>query len=479
MREDRRPNIILIVTDQQRGDCLGIEGHAVLQTPCLDWIAASGNRFRHAYSACPVCIPARRTLMSGQKPSTHGCLHNYETWLDAPTLPQLLRDSGYQTQLCGKLHLWPLRRHYGFEGFELSDGPGASPQEGDSDYLRYLRHHGVARPEEHMGHGVQGESCYVRTWHLDERWHVANWATETAVDFLETRDPTRPFFLKLSYFHPHPPITPPPFYYERYIRQEMPTPIQADWSEVYDSPHLGNDGTNPRQFLPPQQLQQYRAAYYAQINHIDDQIRRLLNTFRKTGVDMDNTMIVFCSDHGDMLGDHQFCRKCLPYEGSARIPFLVKLPDTMGIPQGRVLDQPVELMDIMPTVLDVAGVEIPDTVDGRSVLPLIQGSTEWRGYVHSEICRTLGGDTGYQMLTDGRRKYIWFPGLGTEQYFDLEQDPGETSDLSQTPDRAAEIEQWRHRLVQELSGRPEGFTDGKRLLKLNGATTKVLAGSKR
>lgn len=102
---DDRPNIILIMTDQQRGDCLGIEGHPVLQTPCLDWIARSGNRFVNAYAACPVCVPARRTLMTGQRPATHGTVGNYETWLRGTTLPEALGDSGYQTHLCGKLHL--------------------------------------------------------------------------------------------------------------------------------------------------------------------------------------------------------------------------------------------------------------------------------------------------------------------------------------------------------------------------------------
>lgn len=479
MTSTTKPNIILVVTDQQRGDCIEIDGHPVLQTPCMNWIAESGTRFSNAYTACSVCIPARRTLMSGQKPSKHGCLHNYATDLKGPVLPELLRDAGYQTQLCGKLHLWPLRKHYGFEGFQWSDGPGASPSEGDSDYIRYLRHNGHARPEEHMAHGVEGESCYVRSWHMEERFHVANWATETAIDFIETRDPIRPFFLKLSYFHPHPPITPPQFYYDRYMSMDMPEPVEADWSTVFDEPSKGLPGSHPRQKLSAQQLKQYRAAYYAQINHIDDQMRRFFNACGKEGIDLSETLIIFCSDHGEMLGDHQWTRKCVPYQGSVRVPFLLKLPKSMGNHQQKVSDKPVELMDIMPTILEAAGVKIPETVDGDSVLPLIRGEHEWREYVHSEINCLNEGGTGYQMLTDGKRKYIWFPGRGVEQFFDLESDPEERVELSKDPTRQEEIASWSSRLVEELKGRPEGFTDGEKLLKLDGPTMNVLPGFER
>lgn len=483
----KQPNIILIMTDQHRGDCLGIEGHRVLQTPCLDWLAASGARFGHAYTACPVCVPARRTLMSGKKPVNHGVVHNYDTLLEGPTLPEVLRDNGYQTHLSGKLHLWPLRKSYGFEGMELSDGPGASRFEGDSDYIRFLKRENVKGLHPQGAHGVASNSLRVRPWHLDERYHVANWATEQAIEFLETRDPTRPFFLKVSYFHPHPPLTPPEWYYNFYVNQELPQPIEADWSRLYNEacfggcpdPSAERGGWNT--LLPKAVQHQFQAAYYAAIHHIDDQIQRLFNAFGFIeGLDLNETAIVFCSDHGDMAGDHQLFAKCLPYEGSMRVPFIVRTPQSSGSPKGRVIDQPVELMDIMPTILDMAGLKPPDSVDGRSVIPLIQGETDdWREYVHGEICDIQSASTGMHYLTDGQRKYAWFPGLGTEQFFDLERDPCEVNDLADEPSRADEITLWRQRLIRELDGRPEKFTDGKSLLKLDGPTPAVLPGFER
>lgn len=474
----KKPNIILILTDQQRADCVEIDGHPVLQTPMLNILARQGTLFKNAYTACAVCIPARRTLMSGQKPSTHGVLHNYATDLNAPCLPQVLRDGGYQTMLSGKLHLWPTRKHFGFERFKVSDGPGYSPEEGDSDYLRYLRRNGKGWADEHTD-GARGNSCYVRAWHMEEKYHNANWTTQEAIEFIETLDPTRPFFLNVSYFHPHPPITPPQFYYDRYMSMDLPEPTESEWSNVFTEPSKGYPHGSRRLKLDRHQLKQYRAAYYAQINHIDDQLNRVFHALDRNHIDMDNTMVVFASDHGEMLGDHQYSGKCVPYQGSVRVPLIVKLPGDTFKEELHTCDAPVELMDIMPTILDCAGLDIPETVEGRSVVPFAEGKDpEWREYVHCEICN-LDDKTGSQMVTDGKRKYIWFPGLGKEQYFNLETDPDEINELSQDASLKDEIQKWRERLINELKGRPEGFTDGKKMLKLNGPTTNVLPGFER
>lgn len=474
-----RPNIILILTDQQRGDCIEIDGHPVLQTPMLNILARQGTLFKNAYTACPVCIPARRTLMSGQKPSTHGVLHNYGTELRGPYLPQVLRDGGYQTMLSGKLHLWPIRKHFGFERFKLADGPGYSPEEGDSDYLRYLRRNAKGWADEHMD-GTRGNSCYVRTWHMEEKYHNANWTTQEAIEFIETLDPTRPFFLNLSYFHPHPPITPPQFYYDRYMSMDMPEPTKSVWSQLFTEPSKGYPHGCLRQKLDPRQMKQYRAAYYAQINHIDDQINRVFHALSNNHIDMNNTLVVFTSDHGEMLGDHQYAGKTVPYQGSVRVPLIVKLPGDTFKEELHTCDATVELMDIMPTILDCAGVGIPDTVEGKSLIPFVEGENpEWREYIHGECSELNSQGTGMQYLTDGKRKYIWLPGAGEEQYFNLEDDPDETNELSQDSSLKDEIQKWRKRLINELKGRPEGFTDGKKLLKLNGPTTKVLPGFER
>jgi len=462
--KDDRPNILLIMTDQQRGDCLGIEGHPVLQTPNLDYLAASGVRFRSAYSACPVCVPARRTLMSGRKPSSHGVLNNYHTRLDGPTLPGELSRAGYQTHLVGKLHLHPERKRYGFDSADWADGPAGE----NTDYARFLRREGVRMPGAAIAHGINGNGWTARPFHLEERLHFTNWCTDMALEFLERRDPTVPFFLKVSYHQPHQPCTPPQVYYDRYMRMELPKPRVGEWARVYDGAVRGLEPNSWRVSLEPALMKQFRAAYYGCINHIDDQIGRLLNAVPS------NTVILFCSDHGEMLGDHQWIRKRNAFEGSARIPFIIRFPKEMGIRQGIVREEPVELMDVMPTLLDAAGVSIPESVHGRSVLPLLRGNAEWRRYVHGECSSIPTLNSGMQYLTDGKRKYIWYPGTGEELYFNLEQDPDEMNDLSRDPEYRQEISSWRAALAAELAGRPERFSDGTRLLTVGGPTPPCL-----
>ncbi|MDP7252943.1 MAG: sulfatase-like hydrolase/transferase [Planctomycetota bacterium] len=456
-----QPNILLLMTDQQRGDALGIEGHPVLQTPHLDWIGASGVWFRRAYSACPVCIPARRTLMSGQRPSNHGVLMNHGCPLEGPTLPGELAAAGYHTHLCGKLHLSPRRALYGFHSADWADSPAAR---GDNDYQRFLRREGVRIPRGSEAHGIGSNAWPVRPWHLPEEYHFSNWCVSSAIDFLERRDPTRPFFLKVSFLHPHQPNTPPAPYYERYLSMDLPVPHVGEWARVFDGPQRGLYPHNTwRIDVDPQVMHQMRAAYYASVNHIDDQIGRLLLALPA------DTIIVFCSDHGEMLGDHQWLRKRNAFEASARIPMLMKFPDSMGIQQERAADIPIEIMDLMPTFLDAAGAAIPDTVDGSSVLPWLRGESDnWREYLHGECASVPSLDSGMQYVTDGRQKYIWYPGTGNEHYFDLVNDPKEMTNLAEDPARQEEISGWRSRLISELEGRQEGFVDGGSLCPIGG-----------
>ena len=445
------------MTDQQRGDALGIEGHPVLQTPYLDQVAAEGIRFRHAYTACPICVAARRTLLTGQTPATHGVFSNAHVPLVGPTLPECLGAAGYQTHLVGKLHLWPKRKAYGFQSSDWADSPH-NAEEGGDDYVRFLRREGVRLHRPGVTHGCHWNGWNARPWPLDERLHFTNWCAECALDFLERRDPTRPFFLNVSFHQPHQPCTPPWTYWNRYIDRDLPEPYVGDWARVFDTPPAGLPVDSWRTLLPPAVMRQYRAGYYGCINHIDDQIGRILLTIPS------DTIVVFLSDHGDMLGDHQWIRKRNAFEPSARIPFLLRFPQATDLPRREVRNEPVELMDVMPTLLDAAGAPIPPSVEGCSLLPRLRDRRQpWREWVHGECASIPSLDSGMQYLTDGRRKYIWYPGNGTEHYFDLENDPREMHELSTVPARADEIAVWRRRLVERLTGRPEGFTDGMRL----------------
>jgi arylsulfatase A-like enzyme len=204
------------------------------------------------------------------------------------------------------------------------------------------------------------------------------------------------------------------------------------------------------------------AGYYGHMTHIDHQINRFWETLHMFGL-AKNSYLCFVSDHGELMGDHNLFRKGLPYEGSARVPLILKGPEGSGIRPNHVSDRVVELRDIMPTLLDCAGLEIPGSVEGRSFLGNARGEDqEIHPYIHGEHTSFWAGSAHY--LTDGHEKFVWFSGNGQEQLFDLDRDPREVNDLESEPKSAASLKRWRGRLIKELEGREEGFSDGQKLM---------------
>jgi len=450
-----QPNILLIMTDQQRGDCLSIEGHPVLMTPNMDSIAGSGVRFSRCYTTCPTCIAARRSLLSGQFPDTHGMVGYRDgvEWDAPPTLPQVLGAAGYQTEWIGRtIHQHPVRKRYGFDHMVTG---GA-----ESDYSEWLQ---CRMPDVEGGvyaGGPMHNDWTARPWHLDEPLHPTNWTVSRALEFLRKRDPSCPFFLCVSFLAPHPPLIPPACYFERYLRTGVDDPIIGDWAIPPPDGGRGLDIGGRRVDLQGEALLSARAGYYGLINHVDDQIRRLLSPVLGVQRMTDhNTIVLFTSDHGELLGDHYHWHKIVPYEPAARIPLLISAPQRFELGAGSVVDTAVCLEDIMPTLLDMAGVDIPDTVEGSSLLPAMRGGpAPDREYLHIQHAPL------HHCLTDGREKYIWFVVDGREQFFDLTQDPKECHDLSANPASRERMAHWRSLLVEKLKQRPEGFSDGQRLI---------------
>lgn len=468
-KTSEKPNILLIMTDQQRWDTLGCYGNTVIETPNLDWIASEGTLFRHAYTPVPSCIPARACLMSGMNPWNAGILgmgrgQGPMAGEFPHTIPSELARAGYHTQGIGKMHFSPQRSLKGFH-HTILDESGRSLDPGFvSDYRRWFDQQ-KGGDYGFVDHGIGWNSWMSRPYHAPEYLHPTNWTVNESIRFLENRDTTKPFFLKTSFARPHSPYDPPSFYFDLYQHKEVPEPSVGEWAVMHDVPE---DAAKPdawRGVRRKEEIMRARAAYYGSIHHIDTQIGRLLTKLRTMGL-WDNTMIIFTSDHGDMLGDHHLWRKTYAYEGSAHIPFLIKLPRKMKSASDRkMVDEPVLLQDIMPTILEVAGSEVPATVDGMSVLRLISGEAAgWRPYAHGEHGTCYHEVQEMQYLTDGRQKYIWFPRTHTEQLFDLKHDPGELHDLSNDPTWSSELERWRKRLVAELAPRNAGLTEEDRLV---------------
>ncbi|HWL54124.1 MAG TPA: arylsulfatase [Chthoniobacteraceae bacterium] len=462
-----QPNLILIMADQMRGDCLGIEGSHPVETPYLDFLAAGGTRFRHAYTAVPSCLPARASLITGMDQwhagllgmgSGQGTIPN-----DFPnTLPRVLRDAGYQTQLIGKGHFSPARAMMGFEGIELDESGRHERQDYGGkvdDYRAWFRRHapeGVTP----VDHGVPANSWMARPWHTAEHLHPSAWTASRAIEFLDRRDTTRPFYLNLSFARPHSPYVPPEHYFRLYEGRTQPAAI-GDWVDETKIADEGHDPNAWRTRLNPRQVDRGRAGYYGEISFLDTQIGRVLTHLSRIHPDtLANTWILFVADHGDMIGDHHLWRKTYAYEGSARIPMIVKAPSGLKLAQRRVATEVSELRDIMPTLLEAAGLPIPATVTGRSLLgPIEAEQNDWRDYLHGEHCTCYSPEQEMQYVTDGRRKFIWLPRVGTQQFFDLEADPQELRNLINDPARAEEITLWRNRLIGELRAREAGWCE--------------------
>ncbi|MCG7408521.1 arylsulfatase [Paenibacillus sp. ACRRX] len=498
----QRPNVLLITVDQMRFDCLSIAGHPVVETPNLDELARTGVRFDRAYSATPTCVPARAAIFTGQSQRTHGRVGYQDgvPWNYDTTLPGELAKAGYHTQCVGKMHVYPARRLLGFHNVVLHDGylhhnrnrshvAAKDHYDQVDDYLNWLRERVPGADLTDLGLDCNA-STVARPWHLPEMLHPTNWTVTQSIDFLRRRDPDKPFFLWMSFVRPHPPFDPPQAYLDLYADAEFQAPVVGDWADGDDAMQEGLNPVTFRGKVPQRRLKQAMAAYYALITHIDHQIGRFLQVLNEYG-ELNNTIIMFTSDHGELLGDHHLFRKSMPYEGSTRVPFIVNDPGGwLGLKQGAVLSEVIEMRDIMPSLLEAASVPIPSSVDGQSIwklaravptektdaliegtavsdLPALSGRTRnieasaWRSYLHGEQAQ---GDASNHWLTNGKEKYIWFSQTGVEQYFDLVHDPLELHNAVHDSEKAARVVYWRNILVQELSGREEGYSNGQKLI---------------
>ena len=323
---DKHPNIILLMADQMRGDCLGIAGHPDVKTPFLDALAAEGVRYENAYSACPTCVPARASLYTGMSQEHTGRV-GYEDlvpWNYTHTLAGELSKAGYYTQCVGKMHVHPLRNNLGFNDVRLHDGylhayrrpttPSYEDQRVADDYYWWLKQQ-LGVDADPVDTGLDCNSWVVRPWIYEEKYHPTNWVASECRDFLRRRDRSKPFFLMASFVRPHPPLDAPEYYLNLYKDKSLAEPWRGDWN---DCVRWERDGHSYHAQTAPSDesyIQQLRAGYYAAITHMDHQIGRLISALVEEQI-MDNTVILFVSDHGEMLGDHLMFQKAKPFQGS-------------------------------------------------------------------------------------------------------------------------------------------------------------------
>jgi len=442
-----RKNVLMICTDHWSGALLGCAGRHDIMTPTLDYLAENGVRFENCYSECPVCIPARRTMMTGLSPRSHGdrVYSDRMEMPDVPTLAQTFRENGYQTMAVGKLHVYPQRDRIGFEDVILAE-EGRYELGAVDDYQIWLGEHGYLGQE--FMHGMGNNTYYTRTWHLDEKAHPTNWVTMEMMHQIKRKDPTRPFFFYCSYQFPHPPLVPLPVFWEMYDEDGIEPPTGQDW---LDDSHIFKAMCEQAGIYTEKEKKRARRAFFAQCTHIDYQIRLLIGTLRESNL-LDDTVIVFLSDHGDMLFDHNMVAKRCFYEEAACVPLILSGKPMLPW-RGTVEKKLAQLGDVMPTLLDICGIPVPDTVEG---IPLL--SKEEHPYLYGEVSE---GEKATRMIRWKQYKLIYYPCGNVIQLFDLEKDRKESHNCAKDPEYKQVLETMIAFLVENLYGQDlEWVKDG-------------------
>ncbi len=456
---NERPNILLYCTDQQRFDTIAALGNSEIRTPHLDRLAAEGAAFTHAYCQNPVCTPSRASFLTGMYPSANHVIRNgcetYPASLVDKLISRIMSDAGYDCGLIGKLHLAGAhngpenRRDDGFDYFQYSHMPYRYWPEGDS-YLEWVRLQGHDPVDAIDTYDSPG----LRVVTPDNGWaglkvptpgsdnappelHQTRWCTDKAIEFI-SQPRERPWFLSVNAFDPHPPSDPPWDYYKRYPPETLSDPPFRE-SDLHRQERLAQVpfavGPYPLDVIRARQL---KAAYYAMIELIDCEIGRLLDWLESAGL-RENTVIIFTSDHGEALGDHGLVMKGARfYEGLVRVPLLWSWP--AGATAGLQSNALVELVDIVPTLLEISGLPVPAHVQGRSLLPILTGSAppdHHKDFVRCEyFYHSADGRPAYAtMYRDERWKLVCYHGAGLGELFDLQNDPHEFDDLWLEPGR--------------------------------------------
>jgi choline-sulfatase len=435
----RSPNILFLMADEHRFDVSGFGGDQVVRTPTLDRVARDGVVFDNAYTPAPICIPGRQSLMAGQLPRTTGCLeYGQDLPPGHPTFARTLAQHGYATVACGKLHHrgtdqmqgWTTR--IGSEtvvGPEFVDGPG--PEFADlvrplselkwSD-AKEIRRAGVGRGQWRVqdDYTLAGALDFVDQWFSDPYYDRAT--------------PERPLLLKVSLNQPHYPYLADEGRFTYYLNRVVP------YLDEEPSPHpfLSRRRVRPGVDASEREIRRATAAYYAMVEHADAMFGQVVARLEHNGQDLADWVVVYTSDHGEMLGQHGIWEKQKFYEASVRVPLVVAYPRGFG---HRRVAENVNLCDLYATLCELAGHPAPPGLDSRSLVPLLrnEGGATWSNESVSHF-----GVTNLMIKQDDL-KYSYYGEDMPEVLFDLKRDPSETQDFLSEPEYAADLARFRAR----------------------------------
>jgi choline-sulfatase len=443
----RKPNILWICTDQQRFDTLGCYGNRFVRTPNIDRLAAEGVRFANAFVQSPVCTPSRASFLTGRYPRL-ACRQNGADIPEREVLvTKVLADAGYHNGLSGKLHLSAVNGMTGrYEERRIDDGYA------DFHWSHHSSGMGRARNEYHEWLSAKGQAWTTRKSDLSRFISHATsgemsqtaWCAEKATDFIRARAADgRPWLFSVNMFDPHHDFDAPKEYLERYLQilETIPLPNHVPgeldgkpaWQKIDHGGAYGHPGWLQFDTMTDTDHRLVTASYWAMCDLIDDHVGAMVRALEETG-QRENTMIIFTSDHGEMLGDHGiYLKGPYFYEPAIHVPLIVNWP---GRVRAGVSEALVELTDLAPTILDAAGLPRHPGMQGRSLWPILTGAADagsHRDDIYCEFYNACEGHNGSNtapafatMLRTARYKLVRAHNLGTGELYDLEQDPRET-----------------------------------------------------
>ncbi len=408
-----RPNILFICTDQHAGSVIGASGHPIVKTPNLDRLAAAGVNFRNAYSGNPVCAPGRASMMTGMFASDVGSYCN-STPFDGrvPSWGNRLRDAGYYCQATGKMDLWH-DKDFGFHEVNTNHGHSEGP-----DITSLFRDPVCFRPDERKN---------VNGW-FEERQAPDLPRANEAIKFIREQSPkaAKPWCLYLAFSKPHPKFVADAKYEKIYPPAQMPMPVIPDGylEQRHQAFQILANFKNIQVPIPESRMRRARSAYYGMVTEVDELVGKVLNELDRTG-QRENTIIVYTSDHGEMLGEHGLWLKNTLLDGAARVPMIMAGP---GLPKGQTASTPVSHVDMVATMLELGGASAQG-LRGHSLVSMAHGrASNHPGFAFSES-HSEGNCTGSFMIRKGDWKYLYFAG-GDPLLFNMKNDMGEYVNLA-------------------------------------------------
>ncbi len=436
-------NILFVLVDQMRADTIHALGNPFVHTPVLDGLVKRGIAFSRAYTPSPVCVPARYSLHTGKMPHETGIFEN-------STLPSVnkncsfmkqLSDEGYQAFGAGKMHFcfpegW--NSLWGFTERKICDEDERLEK---NDYYQDLKKNGYGYVYDYKG--PRGEMYYIpQTSLLPAHLHHTYWTAQQSIDFLERREKDKPFFIMTSFERPHPPFAPPIPWNKLYRSPDMPLPKRPDngadvltlWNHFQNRYKYRDQGEDNHL------IRQMKAYYYAEISFIDYNLGRIVKQLEKEKC-LDDTMIIFTSDHGEFLGDYHCYGKRSFLDAAAKIPFIMVIP---GEKQGIICDEPISLVDIYPTIMEYAKIKEKDPLAGEALQNILSGDSQ-REYVVGEYEQ---GEYANYMIVDKRFKYIYSIPDEKEYLFDYVKDPEECMNRAYNPMYIKKTRQMKRKLIE-------------------------------